>query len=173
VWYCLRVVVTGDEVRRHEEADREGHPAVTEVSFERNNPVYSGTVHVDGQQVLALRLDTAAHTLTDNEVQWFQNLARIGERRIRKGEVIDLHSDDPPGAVSLLDRSKRDPKRTTLKVSKAQLSLAQGTSPAFSIAPRETVLAYYCRNKFEIITGTPSVFRLVRPTREPIDGSKP
>ena len=158
-WHCISMPVTSDEARRLGVRNL-GYPKVMgEVTLQRSDSAYTGTLKLDGKPVMTVRLKTGEHALSDNESQWFKKLTGIPSLNILNGKVIDPLAGHPKPTVSVLDLSRKYPGKMTVKMGESQVSLTPGTATAFSIEPEEVVLAYFLNNKFP--------FNFARPANKP------
>ena len=146
-WHCISMPVTSDEARRLGVRNL-GYPKVMgEVTLQRSEPDYTGTLKLDEKAVMTVRLRTGGHALTDQESQWFKRLTGIPSLNILDGKVIDPLAGHPKPTASVLDLSRRYPGKMTVMVGEAELSMS-GTTAPFSIQPESIVLAYFLNNKF-------------------------
>jgi hypothetical protein len=166
IWWCVSMPVT--TVAARDLGRMGGWPKVIgDISLQRNDPDFSGTVSLDGRQVLNIRLETGQHSVTESENQWFQRLRGIEKLTIVDGEikVHEARADRRAGKFSLIDLASMNYDKFAMKVGAAQVSLTPASvdessaAAAFGLRPQETVLAFYFRNKFHWSLLHPEVAR--------------
>lgn len=152
IWWCVSMPVTTEEARDLG-ANLGGWPKVIgEISLQRNDPDFAGTVKLDGKQVLDLRLETGQHNVTDTENQWFQKLRGLEKLTILDGKLKVHEPRAKQRNFSLFALTSVNSDKFTMKVGTAQISSTadetNNAAAAFGIRPQEIVLALYFRNKF-------------------------
>jgi hypothetical protein len=166
IWWCVSMPVT--TVAARDLGRLGGWPKVIgDISLQRNDPDFAGTVNLDGRQVLDIRLETGQHSVTESENQWFQRLRGIEKLTMVDGrlKVHEARANRRAAKFSLIDLASMNSDKFTMKVGAAQVSLtpaAAGESDAvaaFGLRPQEIVLAFYFRNKFHWSLLHPEVAR--------------
>jgi hypothetical protein len=162
-WHCITMPVTSDRARIGGIRNL-GYPKVmADIAFNRNAPIYSGTMKVDGKTILELTLDTKDHPVTTKEREWFDRLAGIPSLTILQGKLIDSFPAARGSKITMLGASEKNPKWLKVLTGKATLVMHPEAAPtasdwrpkAFAIEMKEIVLAYYMQNKYGFSFGRP------------------
>lgn len=155
-WHCVTMPVTSDRARIGG-ITRLGYPKVmAEVTLDRNDPVYTGTLKAGGQAIMEVRLDTKDRTPTERDQAWFQRLSGIRSLNILNGRLVDPMPRARESKITMLDLADRYPGMFKVQVGAASLTASPEAAPkaedwrpkAFAIKVKEIVLAYYFQNKY-------------------------
>jgi hypothetical protein len=162
IWWCVSMPVTTEEAR--DLGRMGGWPKVIgDITLQRNDPEFAGSLTLDGRQVFDLRLETGQHNVTDSENQWFQRLRGLNKLTIVNGRLKVHEPRAKQRNFSLFSLASLNSDKFTMKVGTAQISSAadetNNAAAAFGIKPQEIVLALYFRNKFHWSLLHPDVAR--------------
>ncbi len=155
-WHCITMPVTTNEARLGGIIYL-GYPkAMGDISLERNNTHYTGTLKAENNTVLNISLNTKDHRITSEEKKWFDRLTGIPSLNILNGEVINPLPGSEKQPRSLLELSEKYPDLFEVNVGKASISLYPDAATAYSdwkdkafrIEPKNIVLSYYFKSKY-------------------------
>jgi len=155
-WHCITMPVTTHESRLGGIIYL-GFPKVMgNISFQRNDKQYTGTLNAGDNTVMNISLDATGNRVTSDEKKWFKRLTGIPSLNILRGEVINPLPGSEKQTQSILELSETYPDLLDVMVGKASLSLypdaAKGYNDwkdnAFRIEPQKIVLSYYFKSKY-------------------------
>lgn len=155
-WHCITMPVTTQSARLGGIIYL-GYPKVMgNITFERGDMNYSGTLRAGDNTVMDISLITERHYATTNEKKWFQRLAGIPSLNILRGDVVNPLPGSENQKQSILDLAEQYPDLLEVRVGEASLSLypeaAKGykdwKDKAFRIEPEKIVLSYYFKSKY-------------------------
>jgi len=155
-WHCITMPVTSDRARIGG-ITRLGYPKVmADITFSRNEPIFSGVMKADGKTILEVTLDTKDHPVTDEEREWFDRLAGIPSLNFLRGKLVNPVPAGRGSKVTMLGLSERYPNLFKVLTGKVTLVTHPEAAPqasdwrpkAFAIDVGEVVLAYYSQNKY-------------------------
>ncbi len=164
-WHCITMPVTSEKARIGGIRNL-GYPKVlAEVAFDRQEPLFSGSLKFNGKSIMEVTLDTGVQGIGHQEREWFKRLTGIPSLNIREGKLVDPLPGSRNSKFSMLDLAERYPEIFKVQVGRATLTghpeaapLDQDWRPkAFGIEIKEIVLAYYFQNKHGFSFGRPKV----------------
>lgn len=163
IWHCITMPVTSDRARIGGIVNL-GYPKVlAEITFDRQAPVFSGSLRAMGKTILELSLDTKDQTISPKEKEWFKRLVGIPSLNFRNGKLLDPVPSARKAKTNMLELSENYPQTFKVQVGRATLTGHTEAAPkdsdwrpkAFGIEVKEIVLAYYFQNKYGFSFGKP------------------
>ncbi|MBW2092504.1 MAG: acetoacetate decarboxylase family protein, partial [Deltaproteobacteria bacterium] len=121
-WHCITMPVTTESARIGG-IKYLGYPKVlANVTLKRNDPIYSGSLSINGKEIMQVTLDTKGGTVSTREEGWFSRLTGIPSLNILNGRIIDPIPAVRRSKVSMLELSARYPAMFTVKVGQAKIT---------------------------------------------------